>query len=144
MFGLPLGMIVETLVAILLATTIGYCVILNQRLKRLHSDRDQLRKMVSDLVAATNLANAAIKELRSTAQEAELVLDARLGEAERFGIELASHVSAGQQIMEKIARITSAARPTLTAVEERPAEANKVQAALAQLALRPRIGGNAA
>ena len=51
---------VETLVAILLATTIGYCVILNQRLKRLHADRDQLRKMVADLVQATTLANAAI------------------------------------------------------------------------------------
>lgn len=144
MFGLPLGMIVETLVAILLATTIGYCVILNQRLKRLHADRDQLRKMVADLVNATNLANAAIKELRNTAQEAELVLDARLGEAERFGIELASHVSAGQQIMEKIARITTAARLPTPAEERIVPEPSKVKAALEQLAMRPRISGNAA
>ena len=50
------GLIVESMVAILLATTIGYCIILNQRLKRLHSDRDQLRKMVADLVQATSLA----------------------------------------------------------------------------------------
>lgn len=144
MFGLPLGMVVETLVAILLATTIGYCVILNQRLKRLHADRDQLRKMVADLVNATNLANAAIKELRNTAQEAELVLDARLGEAERFGIELAAHVSAGQQIMEKIARITTAARLPAPAEERAAPEPSKVKAALEQLAMRPRISGNAA
>ena len=39
------GLIVEGMVAILLATTIGYCIILNQRLKRLHSDRDQLLQM---------------------------------------------------------------------------------------------------
>ena len=36
MFGISLGMIVESSVSILLAVTIGYCVILNSRLKRLH------------------------------------------------------------------------------------------------------------
>src|SRR6476620_8737310 len=107
MFGIPLGFVVESLVAVLLATTIGYCIILNQRLKRLHADRGELRQMVADLVAATNLANAAIKELRSTAQQAERELESRLDEAEKFGVELASHISAGQQFMEKIAKITS-------------------------------------
>jgi hypothetical protein len=143
MFGLPLGMVVETLVAILLATTIGYCVILNQRLKRLHSDRGELRQMVADLVQATGLANAAIQELKATAQEAETVLESRLGEAEKFGVELANHVSAGQQIMERLARITNAARaqPLDDRLEPEP---NKVQSALQQLSLRPRIRGNAA
>jgi hypothetical protein len=143
MFGLPLGMVVETLVAILLATTIGYCVILNQRLKRLHSDRGELRQMVADLVQATGLANAAIQELKATAQEAETVLEARLGEAEKFGVELANHVSAGQQIMDRLARITTAARaqPLDDRLEPEP---NKVQSALQQLSLRPRIRGNAA
>ena len=143
MFGLPLGMVVETLVAILLATTIGYCIILNQRLKRLHSDRGELRQMVADLVQATGLANAAIQELKATAQDAETELEARLGEAEKFGVELANHVSAGQQIMERLARITNAARaqPLDDRLEPEP---NKVQSALQQLSLRPRIRGNAA
>ena len=79
MLGMSLGMLVETLVAVLLATTIGYCVMLNQRLKRLHADRDQLRKMVTDLVQATTLANAAIQELKTTAQEAEIGLEPALG-----------------------------------------------------------------
>ena len=153
MFGLPFGLIVETLVAILLATTIGYCVVLNQRLKRLHSDRDQLRKMVTDLITATNLANSAIKELKTTAIEAEQVLEARLSEAERFGVELAQHVSAGQQVMEKIARITSAARGPAgsaepgtipTPVVELHPEQNRLALALEQLASRPRIRGDAA
>lgn len=143
MFGLPLGIVVETLVAILLATTIGYCVVLNQRLKRLHSDRGELRKMVADLMQATGLANAAIQELKATAQEAETVLESRLGEAEKFGVELANHVSAGQQIMERLARITNAARaqPLDDRLEPEP---NKVQSALQQLSMRPRIRGNAA
>ena len=142
------GLIVESMVAILLATTIGYCIILNHRLKRLHSDRDQLRKMVADLVQATSLANAAVTELKTAAVEADTVLQGRLEEAEKFGIELANHVNAGQQIMDKIARITTTARSTTGAAPEpkaveppRPSE-GKLQSALQQLAMRPRISGS--
>jgi hypothetical protein len=143
MFGLPLGIIVETLVAVLLATTIGYCVILNNRLRRLHADRDTLRKMVADLVDATTLANTAVQELKTAATEAETALEARLEEAERFGIELASHVSAGQQVMDKIAKITSVAR-NAQPLDDRMAEPNKAQSALQQLSMRSRMRGNAA
>ena len=142
------GLIVESMVAILLATTIGYCIILNQRLKRLHSDRDHLRKMVADLVQATSLANAAVTELKTAAVEADTVLQGRLEEAEKFGVELANHVHAGQQIMDKIARITTTARSTPGAAPEpKPVEAprpseGKLQSALQQLAMRPRISGS--
>jgi hypothetical protein len=144
MFGLPLGIVVETLVAILLATTIGYCVILNQKLKRLHSDRGELRQMVADLVQATGLAQSAIKELKATAQEAEAGLESRLSDAETFGVQLANHVSAGQQIMERLARITNAARAQPLDDDRLEPEPNKVQSALQQLSMRPRIRGNAA
>ena len=144
MFGLPFGVVVETLVAILLATTIGYCIVLNQRLKRLHADRDQLRKMVTDLVSATTLANAAIHELKATAQDAETVLEMRLGAAEKFGIELANHVNAGQQILDKISRITTAARNGVPLTEDRMPEPSRLQSALAQLTQRQRIRGDAA
>ena len=143
MFGIPFGLVVESLVAVLLATTIGYCVILNQRLKRLHSDRGELRKMVTDIVNATTLANAAIQELKTTARESETALVARLEEAEKFGLEIANHVTAGHQIMDKLAKITSAARAA-TPMDDRFAEPNKVQSALDQLSMRPRIRGNAA
>ena len=144
---MSLGLIVEGMVAILLATTIGYCIILNQRLKRLHSDRDQLRKMVADLVQATSLANAAVTELKTAAVEADTVLQGRLQEAEKFGIELANHVNAGQQIMDRIAKITTMARSTSAGAPEpkiaeaKPAE-GKLQSALQQLAMRPRISGS--
>jgi len=143
MFGLPLGIIVETSVAILLATTIGYCVILNQRLKRLHADRDTLRKMIADLVQATSLANSAVQELKTAALEADTQLNSRLEEAEKFGIELANHVAAGRQLMDKIAKITSLARNNQP-LEDKLAEPNEVQSALQQRAMRPRIRGDAA
>ena len=143
MFGIPFGFVVEALVAILLATTIGYCIILNQRLKRLHADRGELRKMVTDLVNATGLANAAIQELKVTARESETVLAVRLEEAEKFGIALANHVAAGQQVMDKIVRITSVARGPIPA-DDRFTEPNRVASALEQLSTRPRIRGDAA
>lgn len=142
MFGLPLGVFVESAVSILLLLTIGYCIVLNERLKRLHADRDVLRQMVSDLVGATNLANQAIKELKATAMEADLALNSRLEEAERFGIELANHVSAGTVLMDRIAKITSVARHSQTI--EPIEEPNKVQSALQQLNARVRARGNAA
>ena len=142
MLGLSLGIIVEGAVAVLLALTVGYCVVLNQRLKRLHQDKDAMRQMVADLVSATNLANQAIKELKSSAVEADLSLTARLEEAERFGVELANHVTAGTVLMERIAKITSVARHS-QAIE--PVEApNKVQTALQQLSERARSRGAAA
>jgi hypothetical protein len=115
--------------------------ILNRRLKRLHNDRDSLRKMVQDLVQATDLANAAVKELKVTAREADTTLNGRLEEAERFGIELANQVSAGTSLLDKLTKITAAAR----AVPVEPVgSTEKVQSALQQLAMRPRMRGTAA
>lgn len=142
MSGLPFGIFVEGSVSVLLMVTIGYCVVLNTRLKLLHSDRDTLRQMVSDLVQATDLANAAVKELKTTAIEAELALNARLEEAERFGIQLANHVSAGQSVMERIAKITSVVQHSRMIDMNEPSK--KVQSALEQLATRARVRGNAA
>ena len=148
MFGLPFGIFVESSVSVLLAVTIGYCVVLNGRLGRLHADRDELRKMVTDLVQATDLANAAVKELKSTAVEADLALNARLEEAERFGIELANHVSAGKDVMERIAKITQVARTAAGGQVAPPVEIplgpTKLQTALQQLAAREKARGEEA
>lgn len=153
MFGLPLGLFIECAVAVLLALTIGYCVVLNRRLAQLHADRDSLRLMVGDLVTATGLANQAIKELKSTAVDADLALSARLEEAERFGIELANHINSGNALMQRIAKITAAAGrrplpselvPVAAPVNDVGREPNKVRAALEQLSTRVRNRGVAA
>lgn len=130
MSGLPFGLIVETSVAILLVITIGYCLVLNARLKRLHADRGELRQMVADLVAATDKANQAISGLRETAGEAEATIVAQLDAAEQFAVQLANHVTSGQAVVERIARITEAARRNETEaanrqIKNRAAEALK-------------------
>lgn len=154
MFGMNMGMLVEGSVAVLLMVTIGYCVLLNARLKRLHADRDTLGKMVADLVQATAMANAAVMELKTAALDADTKLGERIGEAEKLERDLAGHVSNGAQLVERIARITAAARtqplPEPKA-EIRPAvpqpaiePQSRLHSALQQLAMRPGIGGKAA
>ncbi len=142
MSSLPLGMIIESVVAILLALTIGYCLVLNKRLKMLHSDRETLREMVNDLVQATTLANGAIKQLREVAVETDMTLNARLEEAERFGLELANHVTAGQNVLERIAKITSAARNSVTTAPAAPV--SRAEQALEALEIHSRNKGRAA
>jgi len=155
--GFSLGMVVEGSVAILLAVTIGYCAILNQRLKRLHSDREMLARMVGDLVQATGLANSAIMELKTAALEADSKLSDRLEEASKLDNDLAAQVANGSQLVEKIARITAAAKSQPQAEAAAPVAArdpvkplatvepqSRLHSALQQLAMRPGIGGRAA
>jgi hypothetical protein len=134
-----------------LAVTIGYCAVLNQRLQRLHADRGTMLKMVADLMQATGLANAAVMELKTAAIEADSQLNARLREAEALGIELAGHITAGAQLMDKIGRITAAAKAipvpdskVMTLPERSDEPQGRLQSALQQLAMRPGIGGRAA
>lgn len=141
MNGLPFGLIIEGAVALLLCLTIGYCVVLNSRLKRLHADRESLRDMINDLIQATTMANGAIKQLREVATETDLTLNSRLEEAERFGMELANHVTAGQTVLERIQKITSAARHSETIARVDP---QRGQSALQQLDIHDKRRGQAA
>ena len=145
MFGMTLGIVVEAAVAILLATD-------NRLLHRpqpapeaaacrpRHAAQDGRRPRAGD--QSRQRGDQGAEDDR--ASRPTRTLNARLEEAEKFGIELANHVTAGQQLMDKIAKITSAARRNSQPLEDRLAEPNKVQSALQQLAMRPRIRGNAA
>ncbi len=142
MMALSLPLMVEGAVAILLAVTIGYCALLNRRLTRLQADRELLKLMIKDLVQATELANSAIKGLKDAAADADLTLTHRLASAERFAQELAHHVTAGQAVVERIAKITAAARPA--AGNALSNDGRGAHAALKQLSALEGRRGNAA
>jgi len=55
-----LGIAIESLVAILLMLTIGYCMLLNKRLKRLKADEHSLKAVIAELITATEIAERAI------------------------------------------------------------------------------------
>jgi hypothetical protein len=102
-----LGMIIEILVTFLLMVTIGYCMLLNRRLKRLKSDEQSLRATISELVTATGIAERAIGGLKLTVQECDLGLGARLGNAERLNAELDRNLAAGRDVVERLAQIVA-------------------------------------
>lgn len=78
----PLGLLIETLVSVLLAVTIVYCVMVSRKLERLRTDQAALRDVVRELTSATGQAQAAIGDLRGTVSQAESSLMAKLEAAQ--------------------------------------------------------------
>ena len=97
MLGLPLGQIIEIMVGILLAITIGYCALLNERLKRLRQDEGALKSLVGELIGATKVAERAVAALKGTVHEAERSMSSQLEEADRLSNELTRLVDEGRR-----------------------------------------------
>jgi hypothetical protein len=110
MIGTWISVAIEALVAFLLAVTIGYCMLLNHRLKKLKADEMGLRKTITELVLATEIAERAINGLKHAAVECDKTLAKRVREAEYFSIEIAREVGEGNAVLERISQITRVAR----------------------------------
>jgi Domain of unknown function (DUF6468) len=104
------GLIIEALVAILLMVTIGYCMILNNRLKRLKADERILKATIAELITAAEMAERAVAGLRTTARECESTLGERMMAAEQCCAELHRQVKAGDVVIERLARVVVASR----------------------------------
>lgn len=115
MSGVPIGMIIESLVAILLLVTIAYCWILNSRLQRLRADEETLRATISELMTATEIAERAILGLKATAADADQTLGGRLAQAEKMSNMLAEQVEQGEDVFTRISQIAEAAKGTSVA-----------------------------
>jgi len=146
-----LGMIIETTVAILLALTICYCVMLNRRLKLLKADEQSLRATISELVTATEIAERAIGGLKLTVAECERGLGARLASAERYSADLDRGIVAGKDVLDRISQIAAAGgRPGVPGVPGVPVPPRHDPQAVAVAAkafaerLRSKVNGYAA
>ncbi len=103
-------MIIDCIVAILLVLTIGYCMMLNRRLKLLKADEQSLRATISELVTATEIAERAIGGLKITVHECDMGLGERLRKAERLAGEIDRAVVSGKDLMSRLTQIVSAGR----------------------------------
>lgn len=121
MTSLPLGMLIEALVAVLLLVTIGYCWILNRRLQRLRADEETLRATISELITATEIAERAILGLKATANDADKTLGTRLTQAEHLSKLLAGQLGEGEAVLTRISQIAEAARTAHAAEDARRA-----------------------
>ncbi len=110
MLNLPLSVLIEGLVAILLVITIGYCVLLNARLKRLRADEEGLRATIAELLTATEIAERAIQGLRTTSAQCDQTLGQRLHEAKTVSDALATRLTAASAVVERLGKVTGAVR----------------------------------
>ncbi|MDJ0932095.1 DUF6468 domain-containing protein [Breoghania sp.] len=109
MSHLPLGLVIESFVAVLFVLTIAYCAVLNRRLKRLCSDEQALRATISELITTTEIAKRAILGLKTTAAECDSTLAERLSQAERLSAELERQLDTGESVLSRITQIAEAA-----------------------------------
>ncbi|SNY94263.1 hypothetical protein SAMN04515647_4586 [Cohaesibacter sp. ES.047] len=107
---MTVGIMIELLVAFLLVLTIGYCVTLNGRLKRLRNDEEALRATIAELITATEIAERAILGLKATAGDCDKNLTHRLKEAERLSSELQYYVTQGDGVVGRLVKISDAVR----------------------------------
>jgi Domain of unknown function (DUF6468) len=106
-----IALVIEGMVAILLVLTIGYCIVLNSRLKMLKADEQALKATISELITATEIAERAIAGLKLTVRDCDLSLGERLRNAEQLSGEIEDQIDDGKAVLERLTRIALAARP---------------------------------
>ena len=106
------GLVIESLVTVLLALTIGYCMLLNSRLKRLKADEQSLKATIAELITATEIAERAIGGLKLTVRDVNENLGSQLAAATQMSEHLNKQLAEGDNVLRRLSRIVSAARPT--------------------------------
>jgi uncharacterized protein DUF6468 len=106
-----LGLMIETLVAILLLLTIGYCMLLNKRLKRLKADEHSLKAVIAELITATEIAERAIGGLKHTVRDVNENLGSQLASASQMSEQLKRQLVEGDNVVRRLTKIAIAARP---------------------------------
>lgn len=115
-----LGIVIESLVAVLLMVTIAYCMLLNKRLKRLKADEHSLKATIGELITATEIAERAIGGLKLTVRDVNENLGAKLTAATEMSEQLRKQLGECDNVVRRLSRITSAARPSTAAAEPEP------------------------
>jgi hypothetical protein len=142
------GVVIESLVAILLLLTIGYCMLLNTRLKRLKADEHSLKATIAELITATEIAERAIGGLKHTVRDVNENLGNQLTSAAQMSQQLKKQLVEGDNVIRRLSKIAIAARPasevTVEAAAPRVSTAKAVAAAAQAFSERRRSDGLAA
>lgn len=148
------GLMIETLVAVLLVVTIGYCMLLNKRLLRLKADEQSLKATIGELITATEIAERAIGGLKHTVRDVNENLGDQIAAATDLSERLIRQLAEGDAVLGRLSRIAVAARSSSSApvhvqvpVEPEPPRVSAARAAMAAtqaFAERRRANGIAA
>jgi chromosome segregation ATPase len=151
-------MAIEALVAVLLLITIGYCMLLNNRLKRLRSDEHSLKAVIAELITATEIAERAIGGLKHAVRDVNENLGDKLATATQMSDHLKRQLAECDHVVRRLSKIAIAARPQNQAQNQamviepeparlpppKPTSAKAVAAAAQAFSERRRTGGLAA
>ena len=118
-----LGLAIESLVAVLLMLTIGYCWLLNKRLQRLKADEHSLKAVIAELITATEIAERAIGGLKHAVRDVNENLGNQLEAAAQMSAHLKNQLAEGDNVVRRLSKIALAARPPEPAPVAAPAPA---------------------
>ena len=143
------GLVIESLVTVLLMLTIGYCMLLNKRLKRLKADEQSLKATIGELITATEIAERAIGGLKHTVRDVNENLGNQIVTATELSRHLSKQLTEGDAVLRRLSRIALAARPASAqeiehAEQSVPTDARSVAAAARAFSERRRASGLAA
>lgn len=102
--------ILDLLVSVLLVATIGYAVMLNQRLTQLRKNRDDLAKIIVSFNEATVRAETAIPKLRKAAEDAGQSLQERVEKAQSLRDDLAFMIERADTMANRLENAVRSAR----------------------------------
>ena len=100
---MPAGMILESLVAVLLMVTIGYCFILNKRLSLLRNGQSELHEVVRILNEAADKARTGVEQLRRSSLSIAEDLTEKNRAARALADELSMIVESGNSLADRLA-----------------------------------------
>lgn len=103
----------DAIVALLLVATIGYSIVLNRRLGAVRNDREKFEVLVRNLNAASQRAEAAVTNLRVTADDLSRRLEKKVEEARSLSDDLTYMIERGGGIADKLANQIRAGRDAL-------------------------------
>lgn len=95
---------VEVALEILLAATLGYCILLERRLTAVRKGQEGLSRTIGELNMAIAGAGASLRALKAAAGEAAGTLDERLKRARLHIDELAVLTGSAERIADRIER----------------------------------------
>ncbi|ACF02915.1 DUF6468 domain-containing protein [Rhodopseudomonas palustris] len=118
------AIVIESLVAVLLLVTVGYCWLLNKRLLRLKADEQSLKATIGELITVTEIAERAIGGLKLTVREVNENLGRDIAAASALSDQLKKQLGEGDNVLRRLSKIVAAARPG----GEQPAAVSAAQA----------------
>ncbi len=129
--------VLDLIVTVLLITTIGYAIMLNQRLTQLRKNRDDFAKIVQSFNDSTLRAESSIPKLRKAAEDAGMALQERVEKAHSLRDDLAFMIERADTMANRLENSVRTARAEVRPAASAPGGAAVAAVPGGALASRP-------